>query len=371
MRTSTQLLGAVSAFAALSAFGAGAPRSAVDKLVDTAQAEFSAHRYYAAQRALDAALKRDPDHPGANFTRCTWAMFDADIASRGDTDRDKVVNQYRSAAAICGHAAERSDDASRESSALGLQLRALLACASWSDAAAVLELLIEGSPDDGRFVGGYAAALDRAGRTEESGAAMGRAAARGPEFDRAARFEFVWDRFEPDDAERIGSMIAALEGEETDPRRRAVLRVLHAALTAGDENLLLEFLELVETKTLNRPELDKLWLTIAGPPGPSEAPWTRRLKAVPPDIELPVLVKRVDPVYPRAAARARVEGHVIVLARINVDGSVAPVWIVRTTSQDFVSAAVEAISARRYRPATRLGEPIAIPFTIRVAFKIP
>src|SRR4029453_14732974 len=102
------------------------------------------------------------------------------------------------------------------------------------------------------LVGAYAATLSRAGRADESRASLEQAAARGPEFDRAARFEYIWDRFDKKDSARLRPMIATLRGEETDLRRQAVLDVLDNALNSQDDRVLLGFLRLVDTATLNR-----------------------------------------------------------------------------------------------------------------------
>ena len=62
--------------------------------------------------------------------------------------------------------------------------------------------------------------------------------------------------------------------------------------------------------------------------------------------------------------------HVIVLERINLAGTVHPAWIVEITDPEFAEATLAAVVARRYTPAKRHGEPIVIPFTIRVDFKM-
>jgi TonB family protein len=346
------------------------PQAAADALVEKARAALAWNEHDSARRYVDAAIKMVPNHGGAQFLRCSMDIAEADAASRGFVDRETVTEDLKAAADSCGKAAESDHDPSRRSSVLAMRLRALLMCESWDDAATVFEALIAAAPDDGRLVGGYAAALDRAGHADESRAAMEQAATRGPEFDRATRFEFIWDRFDCKDEARLGPMIAKLQAEETDLRRRAVLDMLSELLTAQDESVMLGFLRLVDTDTLNRPELDKLWLTIAGPPNaakinPSEA--NAELEAR--GLQLPVLLRKVAPVYPRTAQDQRLTGTVLVLARINVDGSVGPAWVVRATSLVFERSAIEAVLARRYAPARRGGEAIPLPFTIRIDFR--
>ena len=355
----------------LPARAAKSPQAAADALVEKARAALESYQLASARWYADAAIKKVPNHTEAHFLRCSMDMAEADSASRGFAGRKKVAEDLKAAADSCGRAVESNQVSSRRASILGLRLRALLMRESWNDAATVFEALIAAAPDDGRLVGGYAAALDRAGRADESRAAMERAATRGPEFDRAARFEYVWDRFDRKEDVRLRPLIATLQKEENDLRRRAVLDVLGDALTTHDERVLLGFLRLVDTDALNRPELDKLWLTIWGPPeakeeDPSEV--GARLEAK--GIKLPVVVRKVAPAFPEIALKRRQEGKVVVLARINVDGSVGPAWIVRATSPDFARAAIEAVLARRYSPATRLGEAIPFPFTIRIDFRL-
>jgi protein TonB len=83
----------------------------------------------------------------------------------------------------------------------------------------------------------------------------------------------------------------------------------------------------------------------------------------------PRLVEGLEPVYPDAARRAYLEGRVIILAKIKVDGSVGSPWFVRGSHRIFAESAGKAVLTRRYTPATRNGEPIPIPFTIRIDFR--
>jgi TonB family protein len=354
----------------LPAHAGKSPQAAADALVEKARVAIKSYQLASARWYVEAAIKKVPNHAEAQFLRCSMDVAEADAAARGFVERKQVTEGLKAAADSCGQAAESNQDPSRRASLLGLRLRALLMGESWDDAATLFEALIAAAPDDGRLVGGYAAALDRAGRADDSRAAMERAERRGPEFDRAARFEFIWDRFDCKDDTRLRPMIATLRAEETDLRRRAVLEVLGDALTAQDESVLLGFLRLLDTDTLNRPELDKLWLTIAGPPmAKDEGASATRAELEAKGIQLPVAVRTVAPTYPEIARVRRQTGTVLVLARINVDGSVGPAWIARATSPVFAQSAIEAVLARRYTPATRLGEAIPLPFTIRVDFR--
>jgi TonB family protein len=151
-----------------------------------------------------------------------------------------------------------------------------------------------------------------------------------------------------------------------------VLETLQSATGGADDNSLLRFLDLVASGVLTRPELDHLWEALV-PDRRSqdlENPAAANLRFEHRGVVLPQLVKQVNPVYPPAAQAAHLEGRVILLARINVDGTVGPSWVVRAAARVFAASAEEAVLARRYTPAQRNGEAIPLPFTIRVDFRL-
>jgi TonB family protein len=357
------LYGAVTALA-LSWAHAGS----VDALLERARSEISSHRLVEARLTVRSILRKAPVHPEANAMLCGLMVTDADaLATAGG--REKSVNKkWNEAAAQCGRAAAVNTGEATEGSLQRLRLRALLRVKAWDDAAATFETLIAASPGDGRYVGGYAASLDWAGRGDEGRAALQAASGRGPDFDRAARFEFIWDRFDPADHARLRDMITSLKTEDTDPQHLAVLAVLETALGDGYMNALLGFLDLVDRGILSRPELEKLWTTISSPREGVNDAQAEKLDFA--DLELPTMLHQVDPIYPRSAVDRRISGKVIVLARINLDGTVNPAWIIQITDPVFAEASLRSVLARRYTPAKQKGEPIAFPFTIRVDFRI-
>ncbi len=84
-----------------------------------------------------------------------------------------------------------------------------------------------------------------------------------------------------------------------------------------------------------------------------------------------VLVKRVVPKYPVAAARTRREGWVNVRFTVGVDGHVDNVTVVDSNpSHVFDRAATRAVSRWEFKPALRNGEPMAVTMTRRVVFKL-
>ena len=82
------------------------------------------------------------------------------------------------------------------------------------------------------------------------------------------------------------------------------------------------------------------------------------------------LIYRVEPIYPRAALHAGVEGTVKIHATVGQDGSVKNLRVV--SGPDLLtSAAIEAARYWRYIPALRNGEPIETDADISVEFHLP
>ena len=340
-----------------------------DAWVAQARIEVSAGRLDVARKYLETAIKREHAHADAHFLLCGVEAAEADRLVRGYGTREQVERELGEAANVCGMAAEHNPDPKRRSSILASRLRSQIDGERWAEAAGTFEALMAGAPDDGRLLGGYAAMLDRAGRPDESAAALERAATKGADFGRAARFEFVWDRYDRKDAQ-LGPMIESLRAEESDPRKVAILDLMiHANQDEGDA-VMLDFLDLVGSNVLAWAELDRLWKSVAGPvPRGESRPWTVGLKTLE-GLELPRLQEKTEPRYPEYERDQREEGRVELLARIEKDGTVGPIWVTRTSGPSFAAEAIKAVRDWRYVPARRAGEIVPFPWTIRVDFRL-
>jgi TonB family protein len=78
-----------------------------------------------------------------------------------------------------------------------------------------------------------------------------------------------------------------------------------------------------------------------------------------PAVTAPVLLERVEPVYPEAARKAGIGGTVGLELTLGADGSVVDVKVVHAAGFGLDEAAVEAARRMRFRPATREGKAIA------------
>jgi periplasmic protein TonB len=83
-----------------------------------------------------------------------------------------------------------------------------------------------------------------------------------------------------------------------------------------------------------------------------------------------LIAKRVTPVYPQQALQMRVQGSVLLDAKIGKDGSIVSV---KRVSGDGVlaRAATDAVKQWKYKPYYLNGEPVEIDTEITVNFKLP
>jgi TonB family protein len=83
----------------------------------------------------------------------------------------------------------------------------------------------------------------------------------------------------------------------------------------------------------------------------------------------PRLIKEVKPVYPEAARRDRVQGVVILAARIDTSGRVSAVKVLRSIPE-LDQAAIDAVKQWVYEPMKIKGKPVEAVFTVTVRFNL-
>jgi protein TonB len=83
-----------------------------------------------------------------------------------------------------------------------------------------------------------------------------------------------------------------------------------------------------------------------------------------------LLAKRVQPIYPQQAMQMRVQGSVLLDAKIGKDGSI--VSVKRVSGDGMLArAATDAVKQWKYKPYYLNGEPVEIDTEITVNFKLP
>ncbi len=89
-----------------------------------------------------------------------------------------------------------------------------------------------------------------------------------------------------------------------------------------------------------------------------------------PDVILPVIVHRVQPVYPDLLRQARVEGDVELTAIIEVDGSVSSIEVASATNPHLGASAVRALSGWTYRPGRIGNRTVRVRVLVHVRFSL-
>jgi TonB family protein len=87
------------------------------------------------------------------------------------------------------------------------------------------------------------------------------------------------------------------------------------------------------------------------------------------DVLVPTLVKRVDPVYPEAAAKAGIQGIVLLEATTDEQGNVVKVRVLKSIPE-LDQAAIDALKQWKYEPFIVEGKPKGVVFTVTIRFAL-
>jgi TonB family protein len=105
------------------------------------------------------------------------------------------------------------------------------------------------------------------------------------------------------------------------------------------------------------------------PPPPPPAPGDDGALRVGGEIKAPVKLRNVSPVYPQDAQDARVQGVVIIEARIEADGTVGRARVLRSIPM-LDDAAVGAVRQWEFTPTLLNGAPVPVIMTVTVNFTL-
>lgn len=105
------------------------------------------------------------------------------------------------------------------------------------------------------------------------------------------------------------------------------------------------------------------------PPPPTPAPVARESVRVGGDLKAPAPVERVEPEYPPLAVRAKVQGVVILEARVDRQGRVEDVRVLRSIPL-LDNAAIAAVRQWRYSPLLLNGQPERFVLTVTLSFSL-
>jgi len=108
--------------------------------------------------------------------------------------------------------------------------------------------------------------------------------------------------------------------------------------------------------------------TPAAPPPPPK-PVKRDPIKVGGNVQESKLIRRVEPIYPELAKRARVQGRVVLVVTVDEEGNVSEINI--TSGHPLLNeAAVTAVKQWKYSPTLLNGEPVPVIATVTVIFNL-
>jgi protein TonB len=90
------------------------------------------------------------------------------------------------------------------------------------------------------------------------------------------------------------------------------------------------------------------------------------------DVSMPVLLREVKPAYTADAMRVHLQGEVLVAAVVLPDGTVNRLRVVRSLDPTYGldQQALVAVRQWRFKPGTRLGQPVAVQIQVAVGFSM-
>ena len=88
------------------------------------------------------------------------------------------------------------------------------------------------------------------------------------------------------------------------------------------------------------------------------------------DVKAPVVVHRVEPLYPEEARKARVAGIVIVESIIDEEGNVVDARVLKPLPFGLDQSALDAVKQWKFRAGTLDGKPVKTIFNLTLNFKL-
>ncbi len=106
------------------------------------------------------------------------------------------------------------------------------------------------------------------------------------------------------------------------------------------------------------------------PAPPAEPVAEPSVRLVGPEVVAPRKIFTVEPRYPEAARKARIQGAVVLSLIIDVSGRVESVEVLRGLPLGLSEAASEAASQWLFEPSTYNGKPTAVRYILTVRFRL-
>jgi len=87
-------------------------------------------------------------------------------------------------------------------------------------------------------------------------------------------------------------------------------------------------------------------------------------------VKAPIVIRRVEPLYPRLALQARMNGSVVLQCVIDKTGHIRDVRVVTSTFGAFEQPAIDAVQQWLFAPGTLNGQAVDTIFELRVRFRV-
>ncbi len=87
-------------------------------------------------------------------------------------------------------------------------------------------------------------------------------------------------------------------------------------------------------------------------------------------ISPPLLLKKVDPIYPPEAKASGLKGYVALNVRTDGQGNVKDVMVIKSSDEVFIPPAVAAVKQWKYEPYLESGQPKELVFSVSIRFEL-
>ena len=160
---------------------------------------------------------------------------------------------------------------------------------------------------------------------------------------------------------RVSAMIVGLDGVDTEERAETLRRISE---------------ELAEGATRLVPGPIGVPWGDPNSPGSLDAPPIVNAQPVPEkvytvgEVNAPVILHRIEPVYPAAFVKVKLPGKVAVRCIIDKNGHVRDAQVVFATNQAFADSVLRAIAQWRYKPASLNGQAVDCYLDLKVDFGV-
>jgi protein TonB len=104
-------------------------------------------------------------------------------------------------------------------------------------------------------------------------------------------------------------------------------------------------------------------------PGPTSPPVSTERRRISAGVQAAMLIRRVEPIYPRLAIQTRREGSVELHAVISTDGSIQSLEVI-SGDPLLIQSALAAVREWRYRPTILNGQPVEVDTHITVVYTL-